>query len=323
MKKRMYIAPIFVAAFLCSHAQQSGRSNYLAHIRQADSLYMAGDPAGASRAFAEAFHQTEDIQPHHLYNAACAAAKAGDNELAFDRLFGRIALEKEWYSDRIGTDGDLQPLHADARWQLLLDTLAARQHRAERDFDMPLRRKLQQIAASDQLVRTAYVRVTESGANRAVTDSLIVEMQRTDSLNLREISSILDSRGWVGKTRVGDACTAFFLVIQHSDPATQERYLPLLRQGAAQGDIRPLQVAMLEDRIAVGKGEPQRYGSQVLRHGDGSYYIAPLLDADRVDEWRREVGMGPVAEYLKRWGIEWPAPEGGDRTGNGMTSKTN
>ena len=46
MEKRMYIALIFVAAFLCSYAQQSDKSTYLAHIRQADSLYMAGDPAG-------------------------------------------------------------------------------------------------------------------------------------------------------------------------------------------------------------------------------------------------------------------------------------
>ena len=95
MEKRMYIALIFVAAFLCSYAQQSDKSTYLAHIRQADSLYMAGDPAGASRAFEAAFYQTEHIQPYHLYNAACAAAKAGDNGLAFDRLFKRIALEKE------------------------------------------------------------------------------------------------------------------------------------------------------------------------------------------------------------------------------------
>ena len=86
MEKRMYIALIFVAAFLCSYAQQSDKSTYLAHIRQADSLYMAGDPAGASRAFEAAFYQTEHIQPYHLYNAACAAAKAGDNGLAFDRL---------------------------------------------------------------------------------------------------------------------------------------------------------------------------------------------------------------------------------------------
>ena len=44
--------------------------------------------------------------------------------------------------------------------------------------------------------------------------------------------------------------------------------------------------------------------------------LTPLLDAERVDEWRREVGMGPVAEYLKRWGIQWPAPEGCNRAGN-------
>ena len=33
MEKRMYIALIFVAAFLCSYAQQSDKSTYLAHIQ--------------------------------------------------------------------------------------------------------------------------------------------------------------------------------------------------------------------------------------------------------------------------------------------------
>ena len=66
MEKRMYIALIFVAAFLCSYAQQSDKSTYLAHIRQADSLYMAGDPAGASRAFEAAFYQTEHIYTMQL-----------------------------------------------------------------------------------------------------------------------------------------------------------------------------------------------------------------------------------------------------------------
>ena len=77
MEKRMYIALIFVAAFLCSYAQQSDKSTYLAHIRQADSLYMAGDPAGASRAFEAAFYQTEHIQPYHLYNVRLTHVRTG------------------------------------------------------------------------------------------------------------------------------------------------------------------------------------------------------------------------------------------------------
>ncbi len=63
MEKRMYIALIFVAAFLCSYAQQSDKSTYLAHIRQADSLYMAGDPAGASRAFEAASIRQNTYNP--------------------------------------------------------------------------------------------------------------------------------------------------------------------------------------------------------------------------------------------------------------------
>lgn len=62
MEKRMYIALIFVAAFLCSYAQQSDKSTYLAHIRQADSLYMAGDPP------ARAGHSKQPSIRQNTYN---------------------------------------------------------------------------------------------------------------------------------------------------------------------------------------------------------------------------------------------------------------
>ena len=55
---------------------------------------------------------------------------------------------------------------------------------------------------------------------------------------------------------------------------------------------------MMDDRIAMFEGRPQKYGSQIV---DGHLY--PLQDPAQVDRWRQEMGMPPLADYLKQMGI--------------------
>ena len=51
--------------------------------------------------------------------------------------------------------------------------------------------------------------------------------------------------------------------------------------------------------MAVFEGRPQIYGSQLPQDEDGRYVPFELLDAQKVDDWRKEVGMEPLEEYLK------------------------
>lgn len=64
---------------------------------------------------------------------------------------------------------------------------------------------------------------------------------------------------------------------------------PQLEEAVRNGDIAPAYLALLKDRIDVREGRPQKYGTQ--RGPDG---LCPLLDASRVNEWRKEVGMPPI-----------------------------
>ncbi|MGC4058894.1 MAG: hypothetical protein QM743_12365 [Chitinophagaceae bacterium] len=52
---------------------------------------------------------------------------------------------------------------------------------------------------------------------------------------------------------------------------------------------------------------PQRYGSQVNYNPQTQQYeLFPLEDDRKVDAWRKEAGMIPLADYLAHWNIQWP-----------------
>ena len=282
-----------------SYAQYNKR--YAELTMQADSLFMAGNYEASSRCFGEALEMTEFVQPQHRYNGACAAALAGDPETAFSRLYTKLAREKDWYSDNIDNDDDLISLHQDDRWQILLDSLSIRKRRIEANFDKPLRRRLQMIMKTDQEVRIAFM----AARNQMPYDSIAVaeaekEMQRVDRINQEQICKILDTRGWVGCDKVGNAVGAYWAVIQHAGLEVQKKYFPLFQEAALKGDIAREGLAMMEDRINLFEGKPQRYGSQIVDDDKGGKMVYQLLDAQQVDKWRSEMGMEPLEDYLKR-----------------------
>lgn len=268
---------------------------------QADSLFWEGEYEASSQAFGEALKLVEYIQPNHLYNGACAAALAGDTETAFQRLFARLEKQQDWYTDNIQNDEDLISLHTDERWSALTDSMMVRKRRIEANFDKPLRRKLLMIEKTDQEVRMIYLATRNRQPHDSIAEAeALKEMQRVDKINQEQICKILDSRGLVGKDKVGNAVGVFWTIIQHSDLATQKKYLPLFQEGAKKGDITQEGVAMLEDRINMFDGKPQRYGSQLTDDGKGGWIVYQLLDASKVDEWRQEMGMEPLDDYLRK-----------------------
>lgn len=58
--------------------------------------------------------------------------------------------------------------------------------------------------------------------------------------------------------------------------------------------------------MALGEGRKQTYGSQIgFDESTNKYYVLPLEDPDRVDQRRASVGLGSLADYVKRWDIAW------------------
>jgi len=128
-----------------------------------------------------------------------------------------------------------------------------------------------------------------------------------DSINLIKVEKILAEYGWLGSDIVGEQGNkTLFLVIQHSNTQTQVKYLPMLKEAVKNGKAKASDVALMEDRVLLAQGEKQIYGSQLLMNSEtNTLELEPMIDPDNADKRRLEIGLKPLAEYLKFWDLTW------------------
>lgn len=267
----------------------------------------------AYRASAERYSAAFEVlgwkgEARDRYNAACSWALAGVPDSAFFQLF-RLA-EKVNYTNlaHITTDTDLNSLHPDVRWEHLIALVRANKEKAEANLDRPLAALLDSIVNEDQRYRHRIDEVEQQhGRGSKEMKALWRTISEKDSSNVIVVSKILDERGWLGADIVGQRGNqALFLVVQHADITVQEKYLPMMRDAVKKGNAAASSLALLEDRVALGQGRRQIYGSQIGRNKEtDTYYVSPLEDPDHVDERRMEVGLEPIADYVSRWGFTW------------------
>ena len=174
--------------------------------------------------------------------------------------------------------------------------------------DRPLKRELLKIWHEDQDTRKEWGELWKKfGDKSPQVDSIIRVMRIQDSLHLIRITTILDEKGWVGEDKVGKlANNTLFLIIQHSNLKTQQKYLPMMQKAVREGKTEAGWLALLEDRIALDEGRKQTYGSQLYWDKiTKKSFVAPLEDPDNVDKRRKSVGLEPLADYLMQWNIIW------------------
>lgn len=147
------------------------------------------------------------------------------------------------------------------------------------------------------------------GADSPQMDSLWGVMGSKDSVDLVKVEKIIQQYGWLGPDDVGGkASLAIFLVIQHSDSLTQVTYLPMMREAVKKGKAKAEHLALLEDRVLCEQGKPQLYGSQVKTNAKGKSEFFPIADEPDVDKRRAAVGLEPLEEYAKYYGIDYHLP---------------
>ena len=145
------------------------------------------------------------------------------------------------------------------------------------------------------------------GGKSKEMDDLWKIIKEKDSVNLIKVKAIIDKYGWLGPDVIGDeGNAALFLVIQHSDIVSQEKYLPVMRDAVNNGKAKATSLALLEDRVALRQGKNQIYGSQVVWDmKTNEYYLMPLEDPENVDKKRSLIGLPPLAVYLSNWQMKW------------------
>lgn len=177
--------------------------------------------------------------------------------------------------------------------------------------------ELLKMGADDQkyrgFIEAETIKMAETGTSAASAELMaaVKSQGEIDHRNMARLEEIIKRHGWPAKSLVGaEAAKAAFLILQHSDLVRQEKYLPLLKKAAKKGEARPADVAMMEDRVLIRRGKKQLYGTQVRSGPEtgGKMVLEPIEDEERVDERRAAVGLMPLKEYLKHFGIEYKPP---------------
>lgn len=281
--------------------------DYLTLISKAENNYAEKSYFKSVKLYENAFR----LQPgsaSDYYNAACSAALNNQAILSIKWLNKAIYAG---YTDvkHMQNDADLNSLHQSKRWSHLIKRLEQKVKVIEAHYDKNLQAQLLRMYDEDQNYRVQIVELSKNGgSNLMELQSLWKKVAEKDSTNLIQVRSILDQYGWVGEDKVGHrASSALFLVIQHADLPIQQKYLPLLREAVKARKAQASALALLEDRVALGEGKKQIYGTQIGNDSTDKPYVLPLDDPDNVDRRRKAVGLPPLSSYVKRWGIEWDA----------------
>jgi hypothetical protein len=181
-------------------------------------------------------------------------------------------------------------------------------------INQPLRLELMTMEEEDQKYRKEIEEVQMAALapdeKQKRLEALWKKQGDADKRNLKRLVEIIEQHGWPGRSMVGkEGSLAAFLIVQHAELEYQKKYFPLLKDAVSKGEARPDHAALLEDRILMREGKKQIYGSQ-LRQNEVTKKLElwPIEDEERVDARRASVGLGPLAEYLKHFGLEYKPP---------------
>lgn len=150
---------------------------------------------------------------------------------------------------------------------------------------------------------TRYEEILQNVLSEAILVYLrsLLIMHQTDSINQSQVEPLLTTYGWLPQSKVGQkAAGALFLVIQHANLETMQRYLPVLKKAVEEGEASATSAALMEDRILTWEGKRQLYGTQASgreqENGITGYFIWPIKNPEEVNNRRAEVGFGTTVE---------------------------
>lgn len=169
-------------------------------------------------------------------------------------------------------------------------------------MDESLEKALLEMEARDQAMRAE---LTATGELNERYHSRLEELHRANASRLRQIIAVF---GWPGTKLVGDkGAQAAWRIALHAiaEPAFMRHCRDLIDAASQNGDVARWQFAIIDDRIRVYEGQPQRYGTQ-LRPGPQGLEPYPLVDDSRINSMRMTVGLPPMAATLAKARAQQP-----------------
>jgi hypothetical protein len=163
-------------------------------------------------------------------------------------------------------------------------------------MDESLEKALLDMEARDQALRGE---LTASGELDEKYHPRLEELHRAHASRLRQIIAVF---GWPIVNLVGEkGAQAAWRIALHSisEPGFMRQCRDLLDAASQNRDVPRWQFAIIDDRIRVYEGRPQRYGTQ-LRNGANGLEPHPLENESRINSMRMQAGLPPLSQTLAK-----------------------
>ncbi|HEY2292933.1 MAG TPA: DUF6624 domain-containing protein [Thermoanaerobaculia bacterium] len=120
--------------------------------------------------------------------------------------------------------------------------------------------------------------------------------------NIHYLREVVERYGWIDIPRFGKAAAAaaVFAAKHANDIRLEQVALPIAEKDARENGGGKEIVAVLVDDLLITLGHKQKYGTQVDKDEHGQAYVIPVEDPAKVDEYRKELGIPPWSDYLKK-----------------------
>ena len=162
-------------------------------------------------------------------------------------------------------------------------------------MNTPLSQELIKMAREDMELRNVPV------SDGTHFNRYLPEMKAVFGRNAKRLEKIIEKHGWPARSKVGEeAARAAWLILQHAvaHPDLQRKCFHLLVEQVDAGEISPMDMAMLEDRIRCFEGRPQRFGTQFDWDEHNQMSPLPMDDENLVEQRRKKIGLRSMSEEI-------------------------
>lgn len=305
MKKTSFLILAFFSFATEAFAQPSAK--YFESIDKATSSYQKKEYKKSAQFYSAAFKSNGGkAYLEDRYNSARSWTLAGMKDSAFVQLFKVVELYDYIDYLKISKEADFAQLQSDTRWTKVIDLVKQNISKSDFNLNKSLVLLLDSIYRDHHSYRLKEVSVkNEFGADSKEVQSVKKEIKRRDSINLAIVTDILDKHGWLGRNVIGFIGNyTLALIIEHAPIQTQDKYLPLIILAFKSNDIEAYDYALILDRVTLRHGQQQLYGNVVVNVNNKNY-VAPIEDYENLNKRRAALGLKPMDQYLKSWGMNW------------------
>jgi len=281
-------------------------------MTKADSLFLAGSIKSALAEYRKLYSLNKNSR-EIIYNYACALSRSGQPDSSLFYLFKAVKIEA---SLSVLTDPDLLAVRESGGWEEFENELISVVNKKTDNSikDIAYAKSLWKLLCQEESgFYEVGIAVRNLGPDSPVVTALRKLQSWQNAKNLAELETLLDSKGWPKISQVGTlAESAPFYVLQHSNAIAQEKYIGMFENSCRNNEGNWHHYALMFDRMRMNQNRPQRFGTHAwLDPSKGSTNeLYPLEDESMVDEWRKEIGLEPLKDYLNRTGIKYVPASG-------------